>query len=88
MDKFFKENYKWLTPLISMLLVISPTMISEIMGLPLPLSLPTWLLSAATALCMMVISYGILVTDTLAARIAAKVIPAILLAMIAIKVFA
>ena len=86
MENFFKENSKWLTPGIAMLLIAFPPMIAGMVGIQLPV--PTWLPIAAITLGMMGVGYGILVTHTFAARVAGIVIPAILLAMIAVKVFA
>ncbi|WP_298151148.1 hypothetical protein [Flavobacterium sp.] len=86
MDKFFSENNKWLTPAIAILLIVVSPMIAAMNGVQLPV--PTWLTAVGVTIGLIAVAYGISVTETFAAKVASIAIPSVILALIAVKVFA
>lgn len=85
MQNFYKENQKWITPALAMLLAVLAPSVAALTGTSI--LLPSWFFSLVLILGMLSAGYGAYITNTLAARIVLIVIPAFLLALAAFKIF-
>jgi len=85
MNQYMKENIKWITPVLGMFFVVMSPVLAAMSGAPLPI--PSWLVPAAIGMGMLGAGYGAAITDTMSARIVRFVIPALLLSIVAFKIF-